>query len=99
MKGFIEEEDRFLVCMLNRLGYGAWDTLKAEIRAADQFRFDWFIKSRTTAELQRRCDTLIRLLEKEEKELKGAAAAGEGGGAGERVCVCFDVAAFSSCCL
>ena len=81
MKGFIEEEDRFLVCMLNRLGYGAWDSLKAEIRAADQFRFDWFIKSRTTAELQRRCDTLIRLLEKEDKERRGAEAGGGGAAA------------------
>jgi hypothetical protein len=29
------------------------------------FRFDWFFKSRTPPELQRRADTLIRLIEKE----------------------------------
>lgn len=29
---------------------------------------DWFIKSRTTQELARRCDTLIRLVEKENQE-------------------------------
>jgi len=28
-------------------------------------RFDWFFKSRTPPELQRRADTLIRLIEKE----------------------------------
>ena len=33
--------------MMNRLGYGAWDELKAEIRNHWRFRFDWFIKSRT----------------------------------------------------
>ena len=27
-------------------------------------RFDWFIKSRTAMELQRRCNTLIMLIEK-----------------------------------
>jgi len=64
-KTFTEEEDRFLVCMMQRLGYGAWDQLKQEIRKAWNFRFDWFLKSRTAAELQRRCDTLVRLIEKE----------------------------------
>nr|CAD1832635.1 unnamed protein product [Ananas comosus var. bracteatus] len=32
------------------------------------FRFDWFVKLRTTQELARRCDTLIRLVEKENQE-------------------------------
>lgn len=35
-----------------------------------QFRFDWFFKSRNAAELQRRGDTLIRLVEKENEELE-----------------------------
>lgn len=64
-RGYTEEEDRFLICMLNILGYGAWDALRAEIRRSEQFRFDWFFKSRSSLELQRRCDALIRLLEKE----------------------------------
>jgi SWI/SNF-related matrix-associated actin-dependent regulator of chromatin subfamily A member 5 len=72
-KGFTEEEDRFLICMLNALGYGAWDALKAEIRRSEQFRFDWFIKSRTPGELSRRCDALIRLLEREAMEAGTAA--------------------------
>lgn len=33
--------------MMHRLGYGAWDELKAEIRNHWRFRFDWFFKSRT----------------------------------------------------
>ena len=33
--------------MMHKLGYGAWDELKAEIRKSWRFRFDWFFKSRT----------------------------------------------------
>lgn len=39
-------------------------------RIAPQFRFDWFIKSRTAMELQRRCNTLITLIERENQELE-----------------------------
>jgi len=75
-KTFTDEEDRFLICMMQRLGYGAWEQLKQEIRKAWNFRFDWFLKSRTAAELQRRCDTLVRLIEKEnEDESKSLASA------------------------
>jgi SWI/SNF-related matrix-associated actin-dependent regulator of chromatin subfamily A member 5 len=107
--------------MMHRLGYGAWDELKAEIRNHWRFRFDWFFKSRTpqargagsccraacwqycmlytshsarqdarcqrtainvftrtqscglvphpsVQELSRRCETLIRLIEKENED-------------------------------
>jgi len=43
-------------------------------RASPQFRFDWFIKSRTALELQRRCNTLITLIERENIELEECAA-------------------------
>ena len=64
-KTFTEDEDRFIVCMMNKLGYGNWDQLKQEIRKSWLFRFDWFFKSRTAVELQRRGDVLIRMIEKE----------------------------------
>lgn len=54
--------------MVHKLGYGNWDELKAAFRTSPLFRFDWFIKSRTTQELARRCDTLIRLVERENQE-------------------------------
>lgn len=54
--------------MVHKLGYGNWDELKAAFRTAPLFRFDWFVKSRTTQELARRCDTLIRLVERENQE-------------------------------
>ncbi len=43
--------------MINR------DELKAEIRDSWRFRFDWYIKSRTPQELQRRCTTLINAIQ------------------------------------
>ncbi|KAL0857998.1 hypothetical protein Bca101_063152 [Brassica carinata] len=67
-KLYNEECDRFMICMVNKLGYGNWDELNAAFRTSPLFRFDWFVKSRTSQELARRCDTLIRLIEKENQE-------------------------------
>ncbi|CAL5198834.1 unnamed protein product [Lathyrus oleraceus] len=67
-KLYNEECDRFMICMIHKLGYGNWDELKGAFRMSPLFRFDWFVKSRTTQELTRRCDTLIRLVEKENQE-------------------------------
>lgn len=50
---------------------------------APQFRFNWFMKARTAHELQRRCNTLITLVEREyeEKEkLEKKKRAATGGG-------------------
>lgn len=69
----MEEEDRFLVCMLHKLGFdreNVYEELRAAVRASPQFRFDWFLKSRTAMELQRRCNTLITLIERENAELE-----------------------------
>lgn len=68
-KTFIDEEDRWLVCMTSQLGYGRWDDIKLEVRKAWQFRFNWWLKSRTPNELKRRVDVLIRLIEKENEEI------------------------------
>jgi len=65
-----EEEDAFLLCMMHRHGYGAAERIRMEIRRAWQFRFDWFFKSRNAAELQKRCDVIIKLIEKENDELR-----------------------------
>ncbi|XP_077240536.1 putative chromatin-remodeling complex ATPase chain [Tasmannia lanceolata] len=67
-KLYNEECDRFMLCMVHKLGYGNWDELKAAFRTSPLFRFDWFVKSRTTQELARRCDALIRLVERENQE-------------------------------
>ena len=65
VKSYTEEEDRFLLCSITEVGFGNWEELKAQIRQHWQFRFDWFIKSRTPKELGRRVETLIGLIEKE----------------------------------
>lgn len=72
-KNYTEEEDRFLICMLHKLGFDremVYDELKAAVRNSPIFRFDWFLKSRTALELQRRCNTLITLIERENQELE-----------------------------
>uniref|UniRef100_A0A8C5QJK1 SNF2 related chromatin remodeling ATPase 1 n=1 Tax=Leptobrachium leishanense TaxID=445787 RepID=A0A8C5QJK1_9ANUR len=72
-KNYTEEEDRFLICMLHKMGFdkeNVYEELRQCVRNAPQFRFDWFIKSRTAMELQRRCNTLISLIEKENFEIE-----------------------------
>jgi SWI/SNF-related matrix-associated actin-dependent regulator of chromatin subfamily A member 5 len=49
-KNYTEDEDRFLICMLYHLGLekeNVYDELRSSVRRAPQFRFDWFLKSRT----------------------------------------------------
>ena len=43
-KIWTEEEDRFLICMTNQMGYGNWEELKLQVRQSWLFRFNWFIK-------------------------------------------------------
>lgn len=83
-KSFTEEEDRFLLCSIPEVGFGNWDELKAQIRQHWQFRFDWFIKSRTPKELGRRVETLITLIEKEMSEPRKREAGDDGLGSAEK---------------
>ncbi|KAJ2005841.1 chromatin remodeling complex Adenosinetriphosphatase [Coemansia thaxteri] len=65
---YTEDEDRFLLVQLARIGASdedVYDKIRQELRLSPLFRFDWFIKSRNAQEIQRRCQTLIGLLEKE----------------------------------
>ncbi|ORX47010.1 hypothetical protein DM01DRAFT_1339319 [Hesseltinella vesiculosa] len=67
-KHYTEDEDRFLVIMLEKYGYGTenvYDFIRQEIKKAPMFRFDWFLKSRTSEEIKRRCNTLVGLIQKE----------------------------------
>jgi hypothetical protein len=69
-KGYQEEEDAFLVCMMHRHGFGAAERIRMEIRRAWQFRFNWYIKSRTAVDLQKRCEILVKILERENEEVR-----------------------------
>lgn len=40
----------YLICRLHELGFdneNVYDEIRSSVRSAPQFRFDWFIKSRT----------------------------------------------------
>jgi SLIDE len=53
---------------LEKLGYtteDVYEQIRAQIKTAALFRFDWFFKSRTSAELMRRCQSLIGMVHKE----------------------------------
>ena len=67
-KIYSEEEDRYLLCRLHHYGLktdDVYERIKRDITEFPVFRFDWFFKSRTPQELQRRCTTLLGLIEKE----------------------------------
>lgn len=49
------------------------------------FRFDWFIKSRTSQEISRRCTTLLSLLLKDEPGFADDAPKANGKGPKKRV--------------
>src|SRR4051812_39792881 len=57
---------RFLICKLHEMGIdneNVYEEIRQSVRVAPQFRFDWFIRSRTAMELSRRCNVLIQLIE------------------------------------
>jgi SWI/SNF-related matrix-associated actin-dependent regulator of chromatin subfamily A member 5 len=82
-KVYSEEEDRYLLCRLNYYGMTAddvYECIKKDITEFPVFRFDWFFKSRSPPELQRRCNTLLGMIEKEaevkqQKEIKAKGGA------------------------
>lgn len=67
-KVYTEEEDRFLLVMLNKHGVegdAIFEKIREEIRESPLFRFDWFFLSRTPQEISRRCTTLIQTVVRE----------------------------------
>ena len=67
-KVYTEEEDRFLLVMLDRFGVdgeGIHEKIRDEIRESPLFRFDWFFLSRTPIEIGRRCATLLTTVSRE----------------------------------
>lgn len=67
-KVYSEEEDRYLLCRLFHYGMQSddvYERIKRDVTEFPVFRFDWFFKSRSPQELQRRCNTLLGMIEKE----------------------------------
>ncbi|KAK9446531.1 SNF2 family N-terminal domain-containing protein [Limtongia smithiae] len=76
-KVYTEEEDRFLLVQLDKLGLdneNLYELMRDAIRTAPMFRFDWFFLSRTPLELSRRCSTLITSVV---RELEGTGKRGK----------------------
>lgn len=67
-KVYTEDEDRFLLVMLNKHGVegdAIFEKIRDEIRESPLFRFDWFFLSRTPPEIGRRCNTLLQTVVRE----------------------------------
>ncbi|KAI4253734.1 MAG: hypothetical protein LQ352_003505 [Teloschistes flavicans] len=82
-KVYTEEEDRFLLVMLDRLGVdgeGIHERIRDEIRESPLFRFDWFFLSRTPVEISRRCTTLLTTVTRELDTAEGKMTNGHGKG-------------------
>jgi SWI/SNF-related matrix-associated actin-dependent regulator of chromatin subfamily A member 5 len=80
-KVYSEEEDRYLLVRLNHYGMqqeDVYERIKKDITEFPVFRFDWFFKSRSPQELQRRCNTLLGMIEKEAEQKKEEEAKAKG---------------------
>lgn len=67
-KTFTEDEDRFLVVQMFRIGLSTpdlYEEIRKSIHKNSLFKFDYFLTSRTTTEINRRCVTLLASLQKE----------------------------------
>ncbi|MCJ1310037.1 hypothetical protein MMC25_003698 [Agyrium rufum] len=88
-KVYTEEEDRFLLVMLDKYGIdseGIHEKIRDEIRESPLFRFDWFFLSRTPQEIARRCTTLLTTVAREfEQQGDGAKPTTNGTGSKGRV--------------
>lgn len=60
-------EDQFLFQAMAEHGYGDWKAVLHAAHVDRQFRFDWFLRTRTVTDIQHRCEYLIELVAKESK--------------------------------
>ncbi|KAI0005017.1 SNF2 family DNA-dependent ATPase [Russula compacta] len=86
-KVYSEEEDRYLLCRLSHYGMrtdDVYERIKKDISEFPVFRFDWFFKSRSPQELQRRCNTLLGMIEKEAEQEEMRAKSGGSSSRGKK---------------
>ena len=62
---FTTEEDKFLLTCLFDSGYGNWDEIRTQIKQLGKFRFNFWLQTRSEANIQERCDYLVNLIEME----------------------------------
>ena len=69
-KAFTVEEDRHLLCWTHKYGYGQWEAIKMAIRLSPAFRFDYFFRSLPAEAIGKRCEQLLRAVEREVEHLE-----------------------------
>jgi SWI/SNF-related matrix-associated actin-dependent regulator of chromatin subfamily A member 5 len=81
---FVEEEDHALVLLMHRYGYGSWNEITQTLQRSLAFSFNFCLSSRSVSDVVKRCEFLLRLIEKENQLFDGGAGTGTGeGGEGE----------------
>lgn len=86
-KVYTEEEDRFLLVLLDRYGVdseGIFERIRDDIRESPLFRFDWFFLSRTPIEISRRCTTLLTTVAREFEDASAPKSNGAANGKSKR---------------
>lgn len=64
---FTLRHDKFLIWACANFGYGAWKEIKAEIKREPSFEFDHYIKSRSEGDLNKRMNSLLKVINTELK--------------------------------
>jgi SWI/SNF-related matrix-associated actin-dependent regulator of chromatin subfamily A member 5 len=80
------EEDRYLLCHLNFYGMmtdDIYECIKKDITEFPVFHFDWFFKSRSLRELQKQCNMLLGMIEKEAEVKQQKETKAKGGARGK----------------
>jgi len=65
------EDDQYLIFITNKYGYGNWDDIMRDVKTSEDLLFNYYLKSRNKAEIQKRIDYLVKLIEKELGSLIG----------------------------
>ena len=62
---FTYEDDQYLIYVTNKYGYGNWDDIMKDLKTSEDLLFNYYLKSRNKAEIQKRVDYLVKLIERE----------------------------------
>lgn len=62
---FAQEQDRALLCAVEKHGYGNWDLVREEIRTDPRLKFQHTVQGMSVAAIAKRCDYRMRQMERE----------------------------------
>ena len=62
---FTYEDDQYLIYVTNKYGYGNWEDIMKDLKTSEDLLFNYYLKSRNKAEIQKRVDYLVKILERE----------------------------------